>query len=97
MPLLSSGRDGSREPSCRTGLSQPMTNTPDLQQDASEFLTARDLARFLGVALVSVYRLVERRTLPVYRILHKLLFRRADVLAWIESTRTAPWTSSVCR
>lgn len=67
-----------------------MTHTIPLAQNPSEFLSARDVARYLGVATVSVYRLAERRVLPVYRILRKLLFRKSDVLAWVEKSRTEP-------
>jgi|GEM_PF-2144216 len=67
-----------------------MTYNPALAQGSSEFLSAGDVARYLGVATVSVYRMAERRALPVYRVLRKLLFRRCDVLAWIESKRSAP-------
>jgi hypothetical protein len=34
--------------------------------------------------------MAERRVIPVYRVLRKLLFRRSDVLAWVESKRSAP-------
>lgn len=81
----------------RDGLSQPMTQSIALTGGTSEFLSARDVSSLLGVALVSVYRLAERRALPAYRFLRKLLFRRSDVLAWVESKRTEPRGPSVCR
>lgn len=74
-----------------------MTQSIPLAGGTNEFLSARDVSRILGVALVSVYRLAERRALPVYRVLRKLLFRRADVAAWVESRRTAPRDPSACR
>lgn len=74
-----------------------MTQSIPLAEGTSEFLSAGDVSKFLGVALISVYRLAERRALPVYRVLRKLLFRRSDVLAWVESKRTAPRDPSVCR
>lgn len=70
--------------------SQSMIHNPSLAREPSEFLSASDVAQYLGVATVSVYRLAERRILPVYRVLRKLLFRKSDVLAWIETKRTAP-------
>jgi len=73
-----------------------MTQSIPLAGGTTEFLSARDVSSLLGVALISVYRLAERRALPVYRVLRKLLFRRSDVLAWIESKRTAPRDPSVC-
>ncbi len=70
--------------------SQSMSYDLSLTKDSSEFLSVKEVARHLGVATVSVYRLAERRALPVYRVLRKLLFRRSDVLAWLESKRFAP-------
>ena len=67
-----------------------MTYDIPLAREPSEFLSARDVARYLGVATVSVYRLAERRALPVYRVLRKLMFRKSDVLAWVETKRTEP-------
>jgi excisionase family DNA binding protein len=75
--------------------SQPMNHTTPLAEASSEFLSVRDVSRLLGVATVSVYRLAERRVLPVYRLLRKVLFRRREVLDWIESKRTAPRDPSV--
>ena len=66
-----------------------MTDSQILTAGPFEFLTVREVARLLGVATVSVYRLVERRALPVYRAFRKLLFRRRDVFDWIESKRSA--------
>ena len=74
-------------------MNQPIS----LTGDSSEFLSVRDVSRLLGVATVSVYRLAERRVLPVYRLLRRLLFRRREVLEWIESKRTAPREPPVCR
>lgn len=72
-----------------------MTHNPTLDGHSSEFLSTRDVSQLLGVALVSVYRLAERRALPVYRILRKILFRRRDVLDWVESKRSAPRDPSI--
>lgn len=88
-PLLPA-TDDAQPSSPQAAHSQSMTYTLPLVRDSSEFLSARDVAQYLGVATVSVYRMAERRVLPVYRVLRKLLFRRRDVLAWVESKRSAP-------
>lgn len=95
MSSLSPVNEGAQEPSPQVGPSQSMTTNFPLTQESSEFLSVREVAQYLGIATVSVYRLVERRTLPVYRVLRKLLFRRRDVLAWIESKRTESRDPSV--
>jgi excisionase family DNA binding protein len=55
--------------------------------DDSEFLSLRELASLLRVAPVTIYRLVARRALPVYRAFRKMLFRREDVRAYLARTR----------
>lgn len=42
----------------------------------------------LGVATVTVYRIVARRELPVYRIARKIAFKESDVIAWVEKCKT---------
>lgn len=76
-------------PTTQGALSQPMIHTLSLGQGDAMFLSVREVSRFLGIAKVSVYRLAERRALPVYRILRKLVFRKEDVLSWVQSLRTA--------
>lgn len=83
-------------PAQEGALSQPMNQSIVLNAEGKDFLSVEDVARSLGVATVSVYRLVERRALPVYRVLRKLLFRRSEVNAWLEAKRTAPRDPSVC-
>ncbi len=77
--------------------SQPMIHTAPLGQEPSEFLSSREVAHTLGVALVSVYRLAERRVLPTYRIFRKLLFRRSDVATWIEQQRAPAYDDHLCQ
>ena len=97
MSSLSPVNSGFQQPPSQVALSQPMTDTVPLAQEFSEFLSVRDVARYLGIATVSVYRLVERRAIPVYRVLRKLLFRRCDVSAWIETKRTEPRSTPLCQ
>ncbi len=57
---------------------------------SSEFLTVRELARYLRLSPTGVYRLVERRDLPFYRMSQKILFKLTDVEEYLKKCRTAP-------
>ena len=64
-----------------------MNHAMHLDVGNTMFLSVQDVARLLGVAAITVYRLVARRALPTYRLVRRILFRREDVLAWLESGR----------
>ncbi len=53
-----------------------------------EFLTPDELAAFMKLSKSTVYRLVESRVLPFYRLGGSLRFRKQDVIAYIESKKT---------
>jgi excisionase family DNA binding protein len=42
----------------------------------------------LGVSRMTVYRLIERRALPVYRVCRRIRFKLEDVQTFVESQRT---------
>lgn len=65
-----------------------MHTTHALPMEGLKLLSLREVAALLRVAPVTVYRLVSRRLLPVYRIAHKLRFREKDVWCWLERRRT---------
>lgn len=68
--------------------SQPMIDTLSLRiGEEREFLTLRELAALLRVAPVTIYRLVARRALPVYRAFKKILFRVDDVREYLVRQR----------
>ena len=73
-----------------------MTHPFALGPDASAFLSAREVSLLLGIAIISVYRLVARRELPVHRFLRRLKFRRDEVLAWAEAHRSNGRPDDVC-
>ncbi|MDB4930569.1 MAG: Helix-turn-helix domain [Myxococcaceae bacterium] len=65
-----------------------MTDTLSLRAgDENEFLNLRELAALLRVAPVTIYRLVARRALPVYRAFRKILFRREDVRQYLAARK----------
>lgn len=52
-----------------------------------DFLNLKEVAMILRVAPISVYRLVAKRALPVHRMCRKILFKRQDVLNYLEHSR----------
>lgn len=65
-----------------------MTQTQAIELDGDlSFLNLKEVAGILRVAPISVYRLIAKRAIPVYRACHKILFKRNDVLAYLEKHR----------
>lgn len=77
-------------PTHRVAHSQPdsMHETSTLSATEATFVSPGELAHMLGISIDSVYRLVARRALPVYRVLRRVLFRRGEVERWLDSHRT---------
>lgn len=53
-----------------------------------ELLSLKEVAALLRVAPISIYRLVAKRSLPTYRAFRKILFKKQDVLDYLERSRT---------
>lgn len=51
------------------------------------FLTPDELAELLRISKVGVYRLVEKREIPFYRVRGCLRFAKKDVLAFLGKIR----------
>lgn len=67
----------------------PMTTTFPLFREGVEFVNLTQLSRALSLSRETIYHLVQRRALPAYRICRKMLFRKCDVLALLERSRSA--------
>ena len=52
-----------------------------------ELLTRDEVARLLKISRAGVYRLVEARQLPFYKVGRSLRFARGDVLAYLQHHR----------
>lgn len=63
---------------------EPSPRQEDSDPLKIKFLSVGQVAEMLGVAKVSIYRLVARREIPVYRFMRRICFKESDVLAWIE-------------
>jgi len=57
---------------------------------AKEFLTAREVARYLRVNQYTVYRLVTQKKLPAVKVGSQWRFRRRVLDRWLESQLTLP-------
>lgn len=52
-----------------------------------EFLNPNELAIFLNVSKVFVYRLIYKRLIPFYKIGRNIRIRKDDILAYLENSR----------
>jgi excisionase family DNA binding protein len=59
-----------------------------VEMEQLPLLTVREMASFLNVAPSTIYKMVERKALPVIRLGQKgrtLRFRRSDIMRWLET------------
>ena len=84
----------SQEPANKAQHGQPIAHSqPNMTQTISppgigELISTDGLAAMLGVSRMTVYRLIERRALPVYRVCRRIRFKLEDVQNFIEDQRT---------
>ena len=52
-----------------------------------EFLTAKEVAKWLGIVERTVFRLVEKKAFPHYKVGRSTKFRRSDVEAYLASVK----------
>lgn len=74
-----------------------MTETQSLPATEVLFVSPRELAAQLRVSIDCIYRLAAKRTLPAYRILRRILFRKNDVERWLAAHRTDPRDPEIWR
>jgi excisionase family DNA binding protein len=63
---------------------------PTIEVQANRFITPKELASLLRLSEKSIYRLVERRLLPFYRISGSLRFDHEDIEAFIKQGKVEP-------
>ena len=74
---------------------QNMNETAQMALDADlEFLNLKEVAAILRIAPISVYRLIAKRTIPVYHACRKILFKKRDVLEYLERSKSEPYGSN---
>lgn len=69
--------------------SNNMNETAAVDADL-DFLSLKEVAVILRVAPISIYRLIAKQSIPVYRACRKILFKKKDVLEYLESHRKNP-------
>lgn len=67
-----------------------MQGSHESQSASKELIGVDDLANLLGVSQASVYRMVERRLIPFYRLPRYLRFRRSDVEQYLAKCLVKP-------
>jgi len=55
-----------------------------------KLMTTDELAELLRMSKTSIYRFIEKRTIPFYKIGWKILFDQKDVDAYIAKNRIEP-------
>ncbi len=65
------------------------TVTTTLDSDL-EFWNVKEVAALLRVKPVSVHRLIARRALPAYRAFRRVIFKKQDVLKYLERSKSEP-------
>jgi excisionase family DNA binding protein len=59
----------------------------DFIRQNPRFYSPEDLAVYLGVSKTTIYRLVEKRVIPFYKIGGSLRFKENDVNEYVEKQR----------
>ncbi len=77
------------QPNMINGSIAPLITTGTISPPGiGELISTDGLAAMLGVSRMTVYRLIERRALPVYRVCRRIRFKLEDVQNFVESQRT---------
>lgn len=71
-----------------------MTSGNNANLSSKTFLKPDDLATFLNVSRPTVYRLIERRLFPFYKIGGSLRFKLQDIMDYVENNRIVPITTN---
>lgn|GEM_PF-1163974 len=56
----------------------------------SQFLTPNELAEMMKISKTTVYRMIDKRQLPFYKMGGSLRFRMDEIMAYIEECRIEP-------
>ncbi|MFN5422518.1 MAG: helix-turn-helix domain-containing protein [bacterium] len=55
--------------------------------NVKEYLSIKQAAEFTGISVSTLYKLVFKRKVPVYKPAGRLLFSRAELISWIEQSK----------
>jgi excisionase family DNA binding protein len=65
-----------------------MTENSFALRAGEPLLSVQQVAETLSVSRLTVYRLIERRLLPAFRVARRLRFSRGDVSRYLAAVRT---------
>jgi len=57
---------------------------------ADNLITPRELSRLFKVSIASIYRLVDKRSLPFYKVGGNLRFSKTDIEEYLNNVRIEP-------
>ena len=60
-----------------------------IEMGQKDYLTMKGLASFAGIPLSSAYQISSKNLIPKYKPGKRVLFKRADIIAYIEKSRIA--------
>jgi excisionase family DNA binding protein len=63
---------------------------PTSSNPTNEMLTPSELAGLLKISKAGVYRLIEQRRLPFYKVMGSLRFDKEDVMSFLQQNRIEP-------
>ena len=67
-----------------------MNSGSNANNSIKAFLKPEELAAFLSISKPTVYRLIERRQIPFYKVGGSLRFKKDDIFAYSENNRIEP-------
>jgi excisionase family DNA binding protein len=65
-----------------------MDNGSNADRKIKALLSSDELAEYLGISVSTVYRLVESRQIPFYKLGRGLRFKQEDISKFIDDNRT---------
>ena len=76
-------------------LNKLMNNGSNADHRSKSFLRPEELAEFLSISKPTVYRLIEKRQIPFYKIGGSLRFKMEDVVKFTENNRVEPINTQI--
>jgi len=58
-----------------------------MQRKETEFMSIDEASQFLKLKKATIYQMVFKREIPFYKSTKKLLFKKSDLIDWVEKDR----------
>jgi len=58
--------------------------------EMQELLTPQEAADFLRIKIRTIYDYTSRKKIPFYKVGHKVVFDKADLIKWVRESRKDP-------